>query len=180
MLKIEDNIPAIESIFDQWKGLLGSDYHAYKNHVYRMFHFCMALLHGNTEDKEKIVIAACFHDIAIWDKKTLDYLEPSAELAKIYLNNNGKAAWSDEIELMIRYHHKLTRYRDSKYPLVETFRQADLIDVSKGLKSFGLPKKDVKAILNKFPNSGFHRKLVSLTVAEFKKSPFRPLPMMKW
>lgn len=179
-MKIEDSIPTIEIIFDQWKEVLGSDYRAYKNHVYRVYNFCMALCHGNKEEKEIFAIAGCFHDIGIWANKTFDYLEPSAELAKIYLNNNGKAAWFTEIELMIRFHHKITGYRNTKYPLVEIFRRADWIDVSKGKRSFDVPRNEVNSILERFPNDGFHKKLLKLTKDEFSKNPFRPLPMMKW
>ena len=180
MMKIGDNSPTIEIIFDQWKEILGSDYLAYKNHVYRVYNFCMALYDGNRDENEIFAIAGCFHDIAIWANKTFDYLEPSAELAKIYLNDNGKVEWLTEVELMIQFHHKITSYRNTKYPLVEIFRKADWIDVTKGNRSFGVPKNEVNSILERFSNNGFHKKLVKLTKDEFRKNPFKPLPMIKW
>lgn len=180
MARIEDSIPTIEIIFEQWREVLGADYRAYRNHVYRVVHFCMVFFNGNTEDKEKIAIAGCFHDMGIWANKTFDYLDHSANLAKTYLKNNGKEEWCMEIELMIQFHHKITSYRNKKYSLVEIFRKADWIDVTKGNRSFGLPKDEVKAIVDSFPYNGFHEKLLKLTKAEFKNNPFRPLPMLKW
>ncbi len=180
MMKIEKNIPTIEAIFAQWKETLGSDYCAYKNHVYRVYNFCIALCHADKNEKELFAIAGCFHDIGIWRNKTFDYLEPSTELAKTYLSNNNKAEWIIEVELMIRFHHKITSYNNIKHPLVEIFRKADWIDVTKGKRSFDVQKKEVNYILEMFPNDGFHKKLLTLTKDEFKKHPFKPLPMMKW
>ena len=179
-MEIRNNIPTIETIFDQYRKTLGADYNAYKNHVYRVINFCEALSPTNAQDNEKIVIAGCFHDMGIWTNNTFDYLSPSSELAKNYLIKNGKAEWFTEIDLMIHYHHKITAYRNKKHPLVEIFRKADWIDVTKGKRAFGLSEKEIKVILDRFPNKEFHKKLIKLTKAEFRKKPFRALPMMKW
>ncbi|GBE34061.1 hypothetical protein BMS3Bbin06_00577 [bacterium BMS3Bbin06] len=179
-VKIEEHLPLLEEILGEWKADIGKDYPAYKNHVYRVVHFCLSIHQGNREDREKIIIAGCFHDLGIWVNDTFDYLSISIELAKGYLKRKRQEVWSTEIELMINLHHKITRYRDSKYLLVEAFRKADWIDVSKGKRAFGLPKEDIRVVIDKFPNSGFHKKLIQLTKAEFKKNPLKPLPMMKW
>ena len=179
-MKIEDNIPTIEIIFDQWRGILGPDYQAYKNHVYRVFNFCTVLYQGSENENKMFAIAGCFHDIGIWENNTFDYLEPSIELVKKYLDNSSMSESFRQIELMILFHHKITSYKNTKYPLVEIFRKADWIDVTKGKRSFGLSKNDVGAILEQFPNNGFHKKLIQLTKDEFKKKPFNPLPMAKW
>jgi len=180
MIEIKNNIATIERIFNQWNGILGGDYLAYKNHVYRVYHFCLALNPPQSTDNMIFAIAASFHDIGIWANKTFDYLQPSTELAGAHLKDISKTEWLREVELMIYYHHKITTYNNSKYPLVEVFRRADWIDVSKGKRSFGVAKNDINAIINAFPNHGFHQKLVRLTFTEFKKRPFKPLPMMKW
>ena len=102
------------------------------------------------------------------------------KIGKKYLKDNDQERWSTEIELMINQHHKITRYRDSQYPLVEVFRKADWVDVSMGKRAFGLLKNDVQDVLDKFPNLGFHKKLIKLAKAEFIKHPLNPMPMMKW
>ena len=47
--------------------------------------------------------------------------------------------WTLEIEAMIVNHHKVTSARPDRQSLVESFRRADWIDVTRGLRRFGLP-----------------------------------------
>ena len=177
---IEQPIPLLEEILSKWKKEIGKDYQAYKNHVYRVVHFCLAMRHSNEEEREKIIIAACFHDLGIWTNNTFDYLGPSILLVKEYLKKRNVEEWFTEIELMIDMHHKIRKYEDNNYPLVESFRRADLIDVSLGLVKWGLPKDYIRNIKTKFPNSGFHKRLLQLSLKWFFKHPLNPLPMMKW
>lgn len=179
MLKIEPPIDTIENIFKEWESMLGTDFQAYKNHVYRVFYFSVVLAIPSESDKEKLAIAACFHDIGIWRNKTFDYLDPSIAAVNEYLESIGRAGWQEEINLIINYHHKLTRVKGSEFPLVEAFRKADWIDVTKGRRAFGVQRKVVQLILKSFPNKGFHKRLVSLTAKEFIRHPLNPLPMMK-
>lgn len=176
---IEKRIPLLEEILGEWENEIGKDYQGYKNHVYRVVHFCLAFHPSNEEEREKIIIAGCFHDLGIWSDNTFDYLEPSIELARNYLERVGKDSSMDEIEQMIYFHHKITRFGDTNYPLVESFRKADLVDVSLGVLRSGLSRKQVKLVRNYFPNSGFHKTLFRLTFSEFKRNPLRPLPVMK-
>ncbi len=176
---IEKSIPLLEEILGNWEEEIGKDYQGYKNHVYRLVHFCFAFHPDDEEDREKIIIAGCFHDLGIWSDNTFDYLEPSIELARDYLEKEGKDSMFDEIKRMIYFHHKITRFKDTDYPLVESFRKADLVDVSLGVLRAGLPRKQVKLVRSNFPNSGFHKTLVRLTFSEFKRNPFKPLPVMK-
>jgi hypothetical protein len=122
MIAIATNLSLIEEILAAWAPQLGADLPAYKNHVYRMAHFCFAQHPCAEPDREKVVIAACFHDLGIWSDGTLDYLPPSVRLAADYLTHIGKAAWIPEITLMIDMHHKLRRDDDVRYPLVEAVR----------------------------------------------------------
>lgn len=180
-MRLENNIPLIEEILEEWRANLGKNYNGYKNHVYRVVNFCFNLHQSNHDDDDnKIIIAGCFHDIGIWVNDTFDYLEPSIKLAKKYLRSRDQDHLSHEIELMINMHHKITKYKNSTYPLVEAFRQADWVDVSRGRRSFGLSKEFIASVINEFPNSGFHKNLIQLTKAEFMKNPLKPLPMMKW
>jgi len=161
-MKLEEQLPLLESILDEWREPLGDDYQAYRNHVYRVVNFCLVLHPADPDDRDKFIIAGCFHDLGIWVNDTVDYLGPSAELAANYLKEHAREPWSGEIELMIDQHHKITRARDGRYPLVEVFRKADWIDVSMGLRAFGLSKSDVQSVLEGFPNMGFHKRLLAL------------------
>lgn len=179
-MEIQKHIPLLEKILDQWQQTMGSHYQPYKNHVYRVINFCF-MLHESTQDnQEKFIIAACFHDLGIWTDNTVDYLDPSIELAKKYLQDNNQQNWSKEIELMIDQHHKITKYKDSKYPLVEVFRKADWVDVSMGIRAFGLSKNDIQKVLDTFPILGFHKILFDLAKRELFTHRRNPLPMMKW
>lgn len=177
---IENEIGLLETILGQWKSAIGKDYTAYRNHVYRMIHFCWALRECGEEDRKKIVIAGAFHDIGIWSDSTIDYLPPSCARAREYLRENKLDAWIPEIELMIDEHHKVRRYEDSRYPLVEVFRKADLVDVSLGLVKFGLPSATVSEVKRAFPNAGFHKRLASIAGEWFSGHPLKMPPFYKW
>ena len=80
---------------------------------------------------------------------------------------------------MIEQHHKLRTYKANPGWLVEPFRKADWVDVSRGRLSFGLPAAFVAETLSTFANAGFHKRLVALTKQRLKTHPFSPLPMMR-
>ncbi|MGH7838917.1 MAG: hypothetical protein ACREQC_13990 [Candidatus Binataceae bacterium] len=174
-------MPLLESILTLWKEKIGADYLAYKNHVYRMLHFCLYLHEASADERQKLTISAAFHDIGIWSDNTVDYLPPSIAQAKVYLRANGLDPSNREIELVIDMHHKLRRYRDDgTYPLVEIFRRGDLVDFSLGAVTFGIPKTYISEVKAAFPNAGFHRRLLQLSWRQLKRHPLNPAPMMKW
>ncbi len=179
-MTIEANIPLLENILSEWQETIGTEYEGYKNHVYRMIHFCLALEVCNEEDKEKIIIAGAFHDIGIWIDNTIDYIPPSLPPAMKYLKGRGLEAWSAEIELMITEHHKVRGYENSNYPLVELFRKGDLVDFSLGLFKFGIPESYINQVKAEFPNADFHKNLSKRAGRWFVRHPLNPAPMMKW
>jgi len=179
-MAIEASIPLLEDTLGPWKNTIGKGYLPYRNHVYRMVHFCFALHDCNEEERQKIIIAGCFHDLGIWSDGTIDYLPPSIVRANEYLDRNGLSAWREEIGLMIDQHHKFRAWRGGGSPLIEVFRKADLVDVSLGLVTFGLPSSTIKSVKAQFPNEGFHKLLMGLAGGWFGKHPLSPPPFMKW
>lgn len=179
-MQIEQEIPLLEDLLSEWEDVIGAEYGGYRNHVYRMVHFCLSLKECNTEEREKIIIAGAFHDIGIWIENTADYIEPSLPPAMAYLESNNLHAWRDEIALMITEHHKLRKYVSGPSDLVELFRRGDLVDFSLGLFKFGLSKTTIKEVKNNFPNMSFHKNLGKLAARWFVKHPLNPAPMMKW
>lgn len=176
---IKMEIPLLEAIFEEWKPVIGDEFPGYRNHVYRMVHVCWALGATSEEDQKKVMIAAAFHDIGIWIKDTVDYIGPSIPPAMAYLDREGLEAWKEEISLMISEHHKITEYKDPKYPLVEIFRKVDLVDFSLGVVTFGLSKTYLNELKGLFPNEDFHKNLAKRAAKWFIKHPFNPVPMMK-
>jgi len=179
-LNIEDSLPLLDAILEEHRDALGAQYAPYRNHVYRVLNYCFALHDCVGDDRQKLVIAACFHDLGIWPNDNFDYLAPSVTLAQQYLSSTGQTDWSTEIELMIDLHHRWRTYKKTDYPLVEVFRKGDWVDASLGLRRFGLPRKLVKEVAGIFPNLGFHKNLTRLAVRQFFKTPLNPFPMMKW
>ena len=172
------SIPTIDEVLHDHAAELGHDFSAYRNHVYRVANLCAAMVDGRG-DLEKIAVAAVFHDLGIWTKKTFDYIAPSVALAREYLTARDRAAWAAEVEQMIEDHHKITPSRANRDSLVEPFRRADWIDVTRGLRTFGLPRPLIRSVLAGWPNAGFHRRLVQLTLERFRMHPLTPLPMVK-
>jgi hypothetical protein len=175
-----ENIARIDAVLESHAAELGEDFTAYRNHAYRVANLCAALHPRGTQSMEQIALAAAFHDLGIWSAKTFDYLAPSIELACQHLDCAGHADWRGDISGMIREHHKIRVYRGAGAELVEPFRRADWIDVSLGLLSFGLPRATMRAIFARWPNAGFHKRLVKLTLMQARKHPLRPLPVLKW
>lgn len=170
----------LDALLELHAGALGADLVPYRHHAYRVLNFCAALSTHEPHQLEKMAIAVAFHDLGIWTDHTFDYLPPSMRLAREHLLANGREAWVPEIELMILEHHKLRSYREHPGWLVEAFRQADWVDVTYGARSFGLPRSIVRDAFTSFPDQGFHRRLVELTLQRSKTRPLSPLPMMRF
>ena len=179
-MNINQNIPLLEEILDNWKDDIATNMRGYKNHVYRMIHCCYALMDVNEQQQKKIIIAACFHDLGLFTDKTVDYLPPSVLLARNYLAENDLSDWSTEIELMIDLHHKIRPVINKDYPLVEIFRRADLADFSLGLVRGGVPKDIMKELKKVFPNAGFHKMIMKEQGKWLLKQPLNPFPILKW
>jgi hypothetical protein len=101
-------------------------------------------------------------------------------IARDHLAARRMADWIPEIEAMIEDHHKITTSRADPQLLVESFRRADWIDVTRGLRRFGLPRSFIADVAATWPDAGFHRRLVELTIDRWWKHPLNPLPMVKW
>lgn len=170
----------IESILHDWQERVGEDFEGYRGHVYRMFNFCLAVHAASEEEQDKLAIAASFHDIGLWSDHTVDYLPPSIQQAKTYLDEKGLEEWSEEIGLMIEWHHKIRPYRDTRFPLVEVFRKGDLVDFSLGLFRCGVPRERLRQVKDTIPNAGFHRFLMKGARDWFLGHPFIPPPFMRW
>jgi len=171
--------PRINSILDGYADVLGADGVGYRNHVYRAVNF-YAALSGHEDVPESVLIAAAFHDIGIWTARTFDYLAPSASEARAYLSAADLDRLTAEACALIEHHHKLRPYHDAFAQRVETYRRADLVDLSLGVIRFGLPRSFVTEVKSHFPNAGFHRRLLQLTARQILREPLRPLPMIRW
>lgn len=175
---MEYNNQIIDGLLQKYRSVLGEDYSKYRNHVYRVFLNCL-MIDSNKINEEKYAIAAVFHDIGIWTNRTIDYLDPSVEHARIYLNETGKEVWVNEIILMIKWHHKVTAYKGLHEETTECFRKADWIDVSFAAVNFGYDRQLISDKRSQLPNLGLHFFLIRKLVKNFFRHPLNPLPMFK-
>lgn len=178
MTQIVESLPLIDDILGEWSEVVGGDLPGYRNHVYRMVNFAYAMGDLHDEQRKKVAVAGCFHDIGIWPQRTLDYLPPSAARAREYLAAKGLANWSGQIDTMICEHHKLRSFQGD--PLVEVFRKGDLVDFSLGLLKCGLPASYIREVKAAFPNAGFHKCLVKIAGKWIARHPLNPVPVAKW
>lgn len=171
----------LDALLATWQPALDDQFTAYGNHCRRLLAFCQALQPGlGDDDQRKLGIAAAFHDLGLWTHDTLDYLPPSQRLATDYLVAEGLQDWEPEIQRMISEHHKLRADDQRHQPLVEIFRQADLVDFSRGLYRAGLPRQLIRQVQADCPNAGFHAFLLRRGVRWLGRHPLNPLPMVKW
>jgi hypothetical protein len=177
---IHTSIPTVSAVLGNHASALGRDFIAYRNHVYRVLNLCLAIAgEGDPVELEKIAVAAVFHDLGIWTNHTFDYIAPSVALAREHLSTCGHPEWIPEIEAMIVDHHKITSSPPNRASLVEPFRRADWIDVSRGLRTFGVPRSFIASVFTVWPSAGFHWRLLELTVDWSLRHPLAPLPMVR-
>jgi hypothetical protein len=170
-------IATIDDVLDDHATDLGDDAIAYRNHVYRIVNLCVAI--AGRREVEKIAVAAVFHDLGIWANGTFDYIAPSIVLVHAYLVARAREDWAAEIEEMIANHHKITASRAGPDSVVEAFRRADWIDVTRGWRRFGMPPPFVARLFTTWPSAGFHWRLVTLTLDRCRRHPLTPLPMVR-
>jgi hypothetical protein len=170
-------IAIVDDVLNDHVTALREDFVAYRNHVYRIVNLCVAI--AQRSELEKIAIAAVFHDLGIWTNSTFDYIAPSVALARDYLVDGAREDWTAEIEAMIADHHKITASTAEPDSLIEAFRRADWIDVTCGLRRFGMPRPFVARLFAAWPSAGFHCRLVTLTLNRLRSHPLTPLPMVR-
>ncbi len=158
---------------------LGRDHIAYRNHCARVLHAYASIVKDETAMRQAAV-ATIYHDLGIWTDGTLDYLEPSAELARQAVLDMGESAWVDPVTAMVRWHHKLRAYRGAHAAAVEPYRRADSADVMLGLIRYGIDADVLRAGRLRFANAGFHKRLLQLGGQRFLRRPWSPLPMFRW
>lgn len=173
-------IDTLDAVLAAHAEALGGDLVPYRNHAYRVVTFCIALSAERPDRGEKVAIAAAFHDLGIWTARTFDYLAPSVELAEAWLREHGRESWMPEIEAMILQHHKIRPWRGNQDWLVEPFRRADWIDVTRGTLRYGVSRTRIRQAYSEWPAAGFHKRLVRFSFDRVRTHPASPLPMLRW
>jgi len=179
-VSLQTSIPTVDGVLEHHASALANDLIGYRNHVYRVVNLCLAIAGGDRVELEKIAVAAVFHDLGIWTSHTFDYIAPSVALARDHLVARARPDWVPEIEAMIVDHHKIRPSQANRSSLVEPFRRAAWIDVSRGLRAFGVRRSFVASVFRVWPSAGFHWRLLQLEADWFLKHPLAPLPMVRF
>ncbi len=182
----DDIRAAVDLRLAPWKAQLGIDHRAYTNHIMRVLLLCDRLhrrANPASSDppsrRSEYLTAAAFHDLGIWTARTFDYLAPSVELARAWLIDESEGHLEPVVTEMIEQHHKIRPAAGATSP-VEIFRRADTIDLTLGLRRFGVPSHEYRNITRQYPDGGFHRRIIGLAGKRLYTNPTSPLPMVKW
>jgi hypothetical protein len=166
--------PIVDALLERYRNELGDDMSTYRNHVFRCINYHQLLLGAELPDFGVLAWAA--HDLGIWAARTFDYLMPSAELAAAHADEFGITE-INRLQPLINEHHRLRPLSDR---MTETFRKADLIDVSRGLIRGPISRTDIRAVVTELPYRGFHAFLVKGLTRYAAAHPLHPLPMLRW
>ena len=107
-------------------------------------------------DREVLLIAGLLHDIGLYDQASHGgvYVTEGARFTAELLRERG---WDDSrIQLCfdaIERHHE-TRSQWQRGPEVELVRRADLVDLTSGLVTFGLPREWLRDLSRSVPRDG--------------------------
>jgi hypothetical protein len=166
--------PIVEAVLDRYRDELGQQMLTYRNHVYRCITYHQMLIGGAIPDFAALAWAT--HDLGIWTAGTFDYLGPSTDLASLHAGEFGITD-VHRARMLITEHHRL---RPADDRMTDTFRRADLVDVSRGIIAGPIGRSQVHAVVAQLPYSGFHAFLAKGLTDYAVRHPLRPLPMLRW
>ena len=153
---VPEAFPLVDEILSEHRETLGRNFDAFHNHVLRVLHFCHHLQACSPEETQMLEVAAAFHNLSIWTHRTKDCLKPSAALAAEWLMRTGRTSWTYPVVDMIESRHGPGTVQEPHRCLTEVFRRAHWIDVSLGMRRFGLSRDVVESVRQAFPGCGFH------------------------
>lgn len=155
--------PTVERYLPQIADAVGTDFAAYRNHIYRVLSYAAHFLGDNPRGREHIAFALVFHDVGMWTDHELAYLEPSESVAERVRTQHARHLDGTLIANIIHWHHKLLSFAGPDGEIVNAARKADWIDASMGMVRHGVARKDVAAMEKAIPLLGFPEVLMRLT-----------------
>jgi hypothetical protein len=146
-----------------------------RNHCRRLFHLASLLMaRRNLElDPGLAYFIAMIHDLGLVSEQDqgVNYLRRS--LALFHRETKGLPLPEADPELLeqcIVYNHRVLSVPGLS-PVAECFRNAVMIEHSRGLLRFGLPRDEVKPIFQAYPRGNFDRVLLDFTWRTLSREP---------
>ena len=146
-----------------------------RNHCRRLFHLASLLMEkrGLSLDPGLAYLIAMIHDLGLVSEQDegVNYLRRS--LALFHRETRGMALPEADPELLeqcIVYNHRVLPV-PGLAPVAECFRNAVMIEHSRGLLRFGLPREAVKPIFQAYPRDNFDRVLLDFTWRTIRREP---------
>lgn len=166
--------PIVDAVLDRHRDALGQHKPTYRNHVYRCITYHQLLIGDTIPDFAALAWAT--HDLGIWTAGSFDYLGASADLASLHADEFGISD-VHRARTLITEHHRL-RAADDR--MTDSFRRADLVDVSRGFIAGPIGRSQVQAVVAQLPYGGFHAFLAKGLTGYAVRHPLRPLPMLRF
>ena len=147
----------------------------FRNHCRRLHRFATMLLdhEGLNVDHDVAYVVAMWHDLGLVSEKDdgVNYLQRSWSLFERESEplDLGDADRSVLKECML-YNHRLLPVPGLSRE-AECFRRAVIIEHSRGLKRWGLPKRRVQQVFAENPRGNFDRVLLDFTYRTLRREP---------
>jgi hypothetical protein len=161
-----------DEVFDRTSPYQGD---GLRNHCRRLYHLASLLMaQRNLElDPALAYFIAMIHDLGLVSQQDqgVNYLRRS--LALFHRETRGMElpeADPELVEQCIVYNHRVLPV-PGLAPVAECFRNAVMIEHTRGLLRFGLPKQAVEPIFHTYPRENFDRVLLDFTWRTLTREP---------
>lgn len=154
--------PTVERHLPQIADAVGTDFAAYRGHIYRVLSYAAHFLGDDPRGREHIAFALVFHDVGMWTDHELAYLEPSEAVAERVRKQHAPHLDGTLIANIIHWHHKMFAFAGPDADIVNAARKGDWIDASMGMVRHGVSRKDVAAMEQTIPVLSFPGVLMRL------------------
>lgn len=149
--------------------------HGFRNHCRRLFHLTAMLMERRQVqfDRSLAYFIAMVHDLGIVSEQDqgANYLRRS--LALFHRETSSMSlpeADPEVVEQCLLYNHRVLSVPGLS-DAAECFRNAVMIEHSRGLLRFGLDKAPVKALFGEYPRDNFDRVLLDFTWRTLSREP---------
>lgn len=161
-----------DAVFDSTSPYEGD---GFRNHCRRLFHFATMLMdaEGVSIPHDLAYLVAMIHDLGIVSEQDqgANYLQRSRALFhRITADVKLPDVDLDIIDECLVYNHRV-RAVPNLSKQADCFRRAVQIEHTHGYFRFGLPKRPVRALFDRYPRGNFDRVLVDFTMRTVRREP---------